>query len=54
MNEQEYEEWKADPQAQREYEQWRIEDELKRAQLPDPFTTEPQSFINAFNSIFKK
>ena len=49
---QQYEEWKADPKAQAEYDKWRIEDELKRAKLPDPFTTDPQAFAKAFNQIF--
>lgn len=49
----EYEEWMNDPQAQAEYQQWRADQDQKRAQLPDPFTTDPQSFLNQFNLIFK-
>lgn len=48
----EYEEWKADPQAQAEYQKWSIQDEINRAKLPDPFTTDPESFAKAFNQIF--
>lgn len=40
----EYDEWKNDPKAQAEYQQWRAQDDLKRSQLPDPFTTDPQLF----------
>ena len=49
----EYEEWMNDPQAQAEYQQWRAQEDLKRSQLPDPFTTDPQSFLKQFNLILK-
>jgi hypothetical protein len=48
----EYKQWLNDPQAQAEYEKWRIQDELKRAKLPDPFTTDTDAFSKAFNEIF--
>jgi hypothetical protein len=53
LEEQEYEQWLNDPVAQAEYQQWRADQDQKRAQLPDPFTTDPQSFLNQFNRIFK-
>ena len=34
--EEEYLEWKNDPQAQKEYQQWLERDQQRRAQLPDP------------------
>lgn len=34
--EQQYEEWKNDPQAQKEYQEWLEKDQQKRALLPDP------------------
>jgi hypothetical protein len=49
---QQYEEWKNDPQAQQEYQDWRTQDELKRAQLPDPFTNDPNFFTKSFFLIF--
>jgi len=48
----EHEEWLNDTQAQEEYRKWKIEDEMKRARLPDPFTTEPDAFLKAFHEIF--
>lgn len=48
----EYEQWLNDPQAQAEYQKWRIQDELKRAKLPDPFTTDTDVFMKSFNEIF--
>lgn len=48
----EYEQWLNDPQAQSEWQEWRIKDELKRAKLPDPFTTDTNAFLKAFNEIF--
>ncbi len=48
----EYEQWLNDPQAQAEYQKWRIQDELKRAKLPDPFTTDIDVFMKSFNEIF--
>ena len=35
---QEHQEWLQDPQSQQDYKQWRAIDEIKRANLPDPFT----------------
>lgn len=48
----EYEQWLNNPKEQAEYEKWRIEDDLKRAKLPDPFTTDIESFAKAFREIF--
>lgn len=48
----EYEQWLNDPQAQAEWQEWRIKDELKRSKLPDPFTTDTNAFLKAFNEIF--
>jgi hypothetical protein len=48
----EYEEWLNDPVAQAEHQKWRIQDELKRAKLPDPFTTDTDVFLKAFHEIF--
>lgn len=36
FSQQEYMEWKNDPQAQKEYQEWLDKDRQKRALLPDP------------------
>ncbi len=46
--EQEYEEWKNDPQAQSEYQQWLRKEQQRRSQLPDPL----ESLESKFNQIF--
>ena len=46
---QEYYEWLEDPIAQHEYRKFLFEDEMKRSQLPDPFTTDPQDFLTALH-----
>jgi hypothetical protein len=48
----EYEQWLNDPVAQDEHQKWRIQDELKRSKLPDPFTTDTETFAKAFQNIF--
>lgn len=47
-SEQEYAEWKNDPQAQREYQQWLRKEHQRRKQLPDPL----ESLESKFNQIF--
>lgn len=46
--EQEYAEWKANPQAQKEYQQWLRKEHQQRKQLPDPL----ESLESNFNQIF--
>jgi len=46
---QEYYEWLEDPVAQHEYRKFLLDDEMKRSQLPDPFTTDPQDFLQTLH-----
>lgn len=48
---QEYEEWANDPEAQKEYQKWKLQDELRRAGLPDPMSP---SFHEAIKNFFKE
>jgi hypothetical protein len=48
----EYKEWLGDPVAQDEYQKWRTQDELNRSKLPEPFTTDTETFAKAFKEIF--
>ena len=51
-SEKEYNDWKNDPVAQAEYTNFLEKDLLKRLQLPDPFTTNPEQFTRKFFEIF--
>jgi hypothetical protein len=45
VTQQEHQEWLQDHQAQQDYKQWRAIEEIKQANLPDPFI---KSFIEIF------